>query len=204
MKIKFYTFIATLASTLLFAACNDGKTYMELREEEDEAIEKFLTTDGRYTAPIPSNLEFITAQDSEKPPYYILPDGVYMQIQSMGVRDTTGKFFRANDKVYFRYNRMNLKYWADGISSLTNPDSWAGNWSDASGTSDSYYFTYTTYEGSNYSSYYEYGLGIEYPLKYVGNGAIVNLVMPSKMGFSNEISSVIPYLYKIRYALKEN
>ncbi len=190
---------------MTFVACNDGKTYIELREEEDEAIEKFLSTDGRYTASIPANRQFITAQDSENPPFYILPDGVYMQIQSIGVLDTTKKnFFRVNDKVYFRYNRMNLKYWADGIASIDRPDSWAGNWSDASGSSDSYFFTYTTNEGANYSSYYEYGLGIEYPLQYIGNGAIVNLVMPSKMGFSNEISSVVPYLYKIRYALKEN
>jgi len=33
---------------------------------------------------------------------------------------------------------------------------------------------------------------------------LLNLVVPSKMGFASEISDVIPYLYTIKYNLKEN
>lgn len=69
---------------------------------------------------------------------------------------------------------MSLTDWADGIVSTS------GNMNDASGGSDKYYFTYTTQMGSNYSMYFEYGLGIQYPLRYVGNGALLNLVVPSK------------------------
>ena len=179
-------------------ACDDGKTYIELREEEDKAIEKYLTSDGRWVADIPADGIFLTEENSENPPYYRLPDDVYMQILSMGYLDSTRHFFVVDDKVYFRYTRMSLTDWADGIVSTS------GNMSDASGSSDQYYFTYTTQMGSNYSMYFEYGLGIQYPLQYVGNGAMLRLVVPSKMGFSSEISDVIPYLYTIKYNLKEN
>ncbi len=198
MNRNFFTLTALFFSLCALVACNDSKTYIELREEEDNAIEKYLTSDGRWVADIPADRNFLTAENNENPPYYKLPDDVYMQILSIGYLDSTKQFFVADDKVYFRYTRMSLTDWADGIVSTS------GNMNDASGSSDQYYFTYTTQEGSNYSMYFEYGLGIEYPLKYVGNGALLRLVVPSKMGFSSEISNVIPYLYTIKYNLREN
>lgn len=198
MNMKLFVTISLFFSLCAFVACDDGKTYIELREEEDNAIEKYLTSDGRWVADIPADGNFLTEENSENPPYYRLQDEVYMQILSIGYLDSTRHFFVAGDKVYFRYTRMSLTDWADGIVSTT------GNMSDASGSSDQYYFTYTTQTGSNYSMYFEYGLGIQYPLQYVGNGALLRLVVPSKMGFSSEISDVIPYLYTIKYNLKEN
>lgn len=198
MNMKFLVTISFFISLCAFVACDDGKTYIELREEEDKAIEKYLTSDGRWVADIPADGNFLTEENSENPPYYRLPDDVYMQILSMGYLDSTRHFFVVDDKVYFRYTRMSLTDWADGIVSTS------GNMNDASGSSDQYYFTYTTQMGSNYSMYFEYGLGIQYPLQYVGNGAMLRLVVPSKMGFSSEISDVIPYLYTIKYNLKEN
>lgn len=198
MNMKFLVPISFFISLCAFVACDDGKTYIELREEEDKAIEKYLTSDGRWVADIPADGNFLTEENSENPPYYRLPDDVYMQILSMGYLDSTRHFFVVDDKVYFRYTRMSLTDWADGIVSTS------GNMNDASGSSDQYYFTYTTQMGSNYSMYFEYGLGIQYPLQYVGNGAMLRLVVPSKMGFSSEISDVIPYLYTIKYNLKEN
>ena len=198
MNMKFFITISVFFSVFAFASCDDGKTYIELREEEDNAIEKYLTTDGRWVADLPGDGNFQTAENTDNPPFYRLPDDVYMQILSMGYRDSTNSFFVADDKVYFRYTRMSLTDWADGIVSTS------GNMNDASGGSDKYYFTYTTQMGSNYSMYFEYGLGIQYPLRSVGNGALLNLVVPSKMGFASEISDVIPYLYTIKYNLKEN
>ena len=199
MKIKIGTGLvfAALACMLLFS-CKNGKSYIELRKEEDNAINKYLSSDGRTTAPLPEDGNFLTLENSENAPFYILPDGVYMQIARMGYRDSTGTFFRSGDRVYFRFERMSLTLWATGV------ERWGGNWSDSSGASDTYFFDYTTQEGTNYSQYFQYGLGIEYPLRYVGNGAVLNLIVPSKMGFATEISNVIPYLFKIRYNLKEN
>lgn len=199
MKIKIGTGLvfAALACMLLFS-CKNGKSYIELRKEEDNAINKYLSSDGRTTAPLPEDGNFLTLEDSVNAPFYILPDGVYMQIARMGYRDSTGTFFRSGDRVYFRFERMSLTLWATGV------EMWGGNWSDSSGASDTYFFNYTTQEGPNYSQYFQYGLGIEYPLRYVGNGAVLNLIVPSKMGFAADISSVIPYLFKIRYNLKEN
>ena len=200
MKIKIGTGLvfAALACMLLFS-CKNGKSYIELRKEEDNAINKYLSSDGRTTASLPADGNFLTRENSENPPFYILPDGVYMQIVKMGYREPSGTFFRPGDRVYFRFERMSLTLWATGVD-----DRWGGNWSDSSGASDTYFFDYTTQEGPNSSQYYQYGLGIEYPLRYVGNGAILNLIVPSKMGFASEISNVIPYLFKIRYNLKEN
>ena len=197
-KILIWTLLVAVASPLFFS-CKKGKTYMQLRKEENAAIDKFLSSDGRHTAPLPEDGNFLTFENSENPPFYILPDEVYMQIISMGYIDNDSTaFFRSGDKVYFRYSRMSLTLWANDV------EMWSGNWSDATGSSDTYFFDYTTQTGANYSMYHQYGLGIEYPLQYVGNGAMVNLVVPSKMGFAGEISGVIPYLFKIRYTLKEN
>ena len=48
MNMKFFITISVFFSVFAFASCDDGKTYIELREEEDNAIEKYLTTDGRW------------------------------------------------------------------------------------------------------------------------------------------------------------
>ncbi|MCD7710037.1 MAG: DUF4827 domain-containing protein [Porphyromonadaceae bacterium] len=198
--MKFFVTVSILLAALAFSACNNSKTYIELRKEEDNAIDKFLSSDDHWVSNLPADgEEFETAENSDNPPYYKLEDGVYMQIQSIGYLDSTNTFFVSGDKVYFRYTRMSLTSWADGTISTS------GNMSDASGSSDTYYFSYNpSVTGSTYSVYYEYGLGIEYPLKYVGNGALLYLIVPSKMGFSSEVSSVVPYLYKIKYNLKEN
>lgn len=41
---------------------------------------------------------------------------------------------------------------------------------------------------------------MQLPIKYgVGNGGEVNIIIPSKIDFVNETSSVRPYLFHIKY-----
>ena len=49
------------------------------------------------------------------------------------------------------------------------------------------------------SSYLEYGTGIQMPLKFLGYGSEVNLVLKSYYGFQEDQTSCIPYLINIRY-----
>ena len=57
MNRNFFTLIALFFSLCALVACNDSKTYIELREEEDNAIEKYLTSDGRWVADIPADTD---------------------------------------------------------------------------------------------------------------------------------------------------
>ena len=67
-----------------------------------------------------------------------------------------------------------------------------------------YYFDYVEDYNVPMSQYYTYGLGIEYPLAYLCDNAKVYLVVPSKVGFSESVSSVVPYLYYIEYNIAKN
>ena len=58
MNMKLFVTISLFFSLCAFVACDDGKTYIELREEEDNAIEKYLTSDGRWGGRYPCRREF--------------------------------------------------------------------------------------------------------------------------------------------------
>ena len=182
-SIKFMRYmVAMLACILLATSCDDTKSYAELLDEENDAVEKFLETQ-KVIDEIPADTVFIVGEDA---PYYKLDeDGyVYMQVLSLG----DGNMAKYNEMVFFRYSRINLLTWAEGADQTpTGNDSELGL---------AYSFNF---QNSELNSTSQYGKGIQEPLYYVPLNSRVNLIVKSKAGSMNDLTSVIPYLYNVRY-----
>ena len=93
-----------------------------------------------------------------------------------------------NEVIYFRYSRLNLLTWASGGDQVPS-----GN--DSSLASPlSFNFKNTTLGSTT-----QYGKGIQMPLYYLNKNCRVNLLVKSKAGSNEDLVSVTPYLYDIRY-----
>lgn len=204
-KVRHFSFSAVVAIlAVVFSGCGKTQTYAEMLKQESESINQFLSSGGRYTASIPSNPDDILATDdryhvSNSVPFYELYNGVYMQPvkKGNGIKITTTS---PNNKVAFRFLRINLNSWAAApyeIEMFSDIKGGVGNYyySDIS----DYYFFYDPVYSASSSQYYTYGMGIEYPLAYLTDESSCYLVVPSQLGFSDGVSSVTPYLYYIEY-----
>jgi hypothetical protein len=163
-------------------SCDEQKSYAELLDEENAAVDKFLKTQ-KVVNKIPADSIFEVGEDA---PYYKLDeDGyVYMQVLMNG---DEGKA-KYNELIFFCYSRINLLTWSEGGTQL--PD---GNDNDLS-KAYSFNFQNTNLDSSN-----QYGTGIQLPLNYLEMPCKVNLLIKSKAGSMNDLTSVTPYLYTVRY-----
>lgn len=187
MKIgRIFTMLCSVVALSLCCAvvtsCDEQKSYAELLDEENAAVDKFLKTQTVVNK-IPADSIFEVGEDA---PYYKLDeDGyVYMQVLMNG---DEGKA-KYNELIFFRYSRINLLTWSEGGTQL--PD---GNDNDLS-KAYSFNFQNTNLDSSN-----QYGTGIQLPLNYLEMPCKVNLLIKSKAGSMNDLTSVTPYLYTVRY-----
>lgn len=184
-------FLFLIAGVSLLSSCKDGKSYADLLKEEDKAVKAFLANKIVINE-VPADSVFITLQDvpgndTLAVPYYQLDsDGnVYMQVLEAG--DLNDRFEKGDD-VNLRFLRYDLKALVNG----ENPTP-MGN-----ANSPSNYITIRFGE-TTLSSTTQYGTGIQYPMYFLGNECHVNLIIRAKAGFTSETSTVMPYLYDIRY-----
>ena len=176
------------ASALLFSSCEDSKSYAELLNDETYATNRFLA-DHVVVNDLPADNKFITcAEKGDLAPYYKLDEegDVYMQVVSPG---TEGNMAVHDQLIYIRFMRYNLFNYKD--ANLGTP---SGNDSDLSNGSASFRF-----DNFQVTSSYQWGKGIQLPLKYVPIDAEINLVIKSQAGLYSEIANVQPYLYQVRY-----
>lgn len=174
--------LTMLLCAIMVVSCNEQKSYAELLDEENKAVDKFLKTQTVINT-IPADSVFEVGIDA---PYYRLDeDGyVYMQV----IYDGGDVKVKYNDVVFFRYSRINILTWADGGDQEP-----AGNDDDLSAA---YSFNF---QNTTLSSTTQYGTGIQLPLNYLKVPCKVNLLIKSKAGSTNDLTSVTPYLYSIRY-----
>lgn len=181
--IKFLTLAACLSlCNLLYTSCDDTKSYSELLEEESEAVDKFLANyQVIYTIPADNNFEV-----GPSAPYYQIDDdgNVFMQVIDKG---NAGMAYD-NEVIYFRYSRLNLLTWASGGDQVPS-----GN--DSSLASPLSF----NFKNKTLGSTTQYGTGIQLPLYYLNKNCRVNLLVKSKAGSNDDLVSVTPYLYDIRY-----
>ncbi|MDE5912172.1 MAG: DUF4827 domain-containing protein [Muribaculaceae bacterium] len=193
--IKSLTLVAVAGLSL--CSCNDGKSYAEMLRDETESTNYYLSS-FQVINSVPADSVFVSVADMEArglsreealavTPFYRLDDDgdVYMQVVNPG----TGEKAEDNQLIYFRFNRSNLNYYySDGV--------WIsdGNSTDL-GTEPS------SFRYNNYSleSSYSWGSGLQMPLRFLKLNCEVNLVVKSTVGLVNEQSSVVPYLYNVRY-----
>ena len=179
-----------------FQACDDTMTYAEMKEREDDAISAFIRDSNIVVI---SQSEFY-AQDSmtdvSRNEYVQLASGVYMQIVDKGIEGDT---VRNNDEILVRFTEYNildnyLSYSNLGVSYMVDAYRYT-----ASSTSIAGIFLegdYMYYFGST-----AVPAGWLVPWDYIYNRAHVKLIVPSDMGSSTAMSSVVPYYYDIRYQI---
>lgn len=191
--------LVLFALGLGFQACDNSKTYAEMLEEEKDGIKAFIKDSNIVVI---SQSQFY-AQDSMTydNEYVQLASGVYMHIIRKGYEDENGKLINPNDtvkdgdKVLVRFSEYSI---LDKKLSLSNLN--------AAETVDAFRYNYTSSSiaGIFFQGYMlsVYGTAVPagwlVPLSYVGNGASVKLIVPSKMGQQNAMNYVYPYYYYIQ------
>lgn len=201
MKKLTFLFLALMALCIGFQACDDTKTYAEMLEDEDNAIEAFIR-DSNIT--VISQSQFY-AQDSTTDPakneFVQLASGVYMQILDKGVEDKSDTV-KNNDIIlvrfseydvlnkYTSYSNLDIVYMVDEFRYVVTSSSIAGIFTGGN-------YMYSTSSSVNTAV----PAGWLVPLEYVRNKAHVKLIVPSKMGGNVGMQNVIPYYYDIKYQI---
>lgn len=182
---KLFILITAISALLLSAtSCSDNKSYAELLSDENKAVNAFLAQ-HRVVNRVPADSVFETGSDA---PYYRLDDegNVYMQVIDNPDPDERAQ---ADDRVYFRYTRYDLSTYVVGGNNIG-----AGNANNMSVPA-----TYFIFEDYYNTQSYQYGEGIQLPMKYLGYNCKINLVVKSQAGPETDMSYVTPFLYEISY-----
>lgn len=182
--IAFTVFKGTQSQTGTITIVQNPNTIDDLKKTEQLAIKSYLSKFDVIDR-MPPITEIVVGSVA---PFYKLDEtgNVYMQVVHMG----SGPKASNGEKIYFRFLRYNLlDYYKNGAL----PTGW-GNAYDLSQSPA--HFTL----GSNEPSTTQWGQAIQMPLQMgLPVDSEVNLVVASEAGFANEVNSVIPFLYNIRY-----
>lgn len=181
---KILSLLACLSTLLAITSCESGRSYSEMLNDENRAVNRFLA-DQWVIAEIPADSVFEVGPEA---PYYQI-DGegnIYMQVLDAG----QGEKAQDDQLVYFRFMRYNLMYYAGDLDTCPSE----GNQNDMSQAATSFRYQNYTLPSSS-----QWGSGIQLPLEFLPLGCEVNLVIKSQYGWTSEISNVQPFLYHIRY-----
>jgi len=182
MKKWTYSVVSIVVVLCISVSCRQSKSLQELLQEESKAIDKFISMN-----------DFVILRDYPKDgvfksnEYYKTTDGLFLQVVDSG----NGTRAKLLDEVSVRYDYFQyIKNVVQGDSSIYLPS----NPYDP----DSFVYGITqTY--SSYSSPVCQAWII--PLSYVGEGAVMNLIVPSTIGsYVDRYQNIAPVFYKnLRY-----
>lgn len=164
-----------LGATLM--AC-DNNTYSNALKEEQTLIENFIKRQG---------IEVVTEKPTEwkENVYWKIPDydNYYFHLVEMG--DTTKAALEVKDVVLLRYIQYTLETYADTMRFWNSDDQPEP--------------TNLQYMVSSQSSCTGWQIALEH-MKY--SGAQCKIICPSKLGFTDQNSNVIPYGYDMKIQIK--
>ncbi len=183
-KSKLAAMFIAVSASIVAVGCSDSHSYADLLIDENHAVNYYLA-DHRVINSVPADSVFEYGPDA---PFYRLNDESTLYMQVINPGDLSDKAV-SNQLIYFRFTRYNLKYFMQTGTWIGD-----GNASNLSAGATSFRFMNKTN-----SSAQSYGTGIQAPLEFLGIGCEVNIIIKSQLGPSNEIASVIPYLYNVRY-----
>ena len=165
-------------------SCNQGKSLQELLQEERKAIDRFITmNDLVILKEYPKDGVF---KENE---YFRTNDGLFLQVVDSG----NGIRVQSRNDVSVRYD------YYQSVKSV------------ASGDTIKYHFPYSSsgYQSVNQPYSFIFGIVQTYsssyspvcqawviPLAYVGEGAVLNLIIPSSLGSYRDNSDIAPAFYK--------
>jgi hypothetical protein len=162
-------------------ACNNQKTIQEYLREEKKAIDRYIAREGIIV--LKEYPEDSTFQEKE---YYRTSDGLYMHVSNRG-SDVRVKPLVDQVQVRFEYFYYVKDYVSGDTARIVMPFSLLPQ-----------EFIYGQ-SGSYGKHTYDYSCnGWAIPLGYVGEGAVVDLIIPSALGasFDNYYPNYNPIFYK--------
>jgi len=183
--IGLFLFIGFIA--VVFPACNKSVSYAERVETEKKRIKNFLAEQNiEVLSNYPSNGVFKSNQ------FYLDPSGVYINVVDSG----NGKRATALGKVYYRFSEA---------MELPTAEADTVNLVDITPQPLEFQYgieqTYTS-QNSNSPAYAFLCPGIVTPLKYVGENAVVRLLVPFKSGVGSIYqggSFATIYYHRVKY-----
>ena len=189
--------LCTVATLYGLCACDNTKTYAEMREDEDRAIAAFLKDSAIQVITQKEFLANDSVTDLSKNEYVQLASGVYMQIVDKGSANPADTI-RPNDIVLVRFEEQALLENSYGsksyISNLNYPDVDEVKYAV---TSTSIAGTFTKGVMVQYYSDTTVPAGWLVALSYVRNNAHVRLIIPSNLGHNYAMQNVYPYYYDL-------
>lgn len=194
MKKLTFFFLALLAFCLGFQACDNTKTYAEMLEEEKDGIKSFIRDSGIVVISQSQFYDQDSMTNVAKNEYVQLASGVYMQIVDKGSPNKNDTV-KDGDRILVRFSELDI---LDRQYTLSNLH--------ATETVDAFRYSVTPnsiagiFEPGSYMSFYGSAVpaGWLVPLIYVRDRARVKLIVPSKMGQSQAMQSVLPRFYYIQ------
>lgn len=180
-RIYLYCF-ALIFLLVTLPSCNEGKSYADLLEEENKAVNWYLAQ-NKVVPFVPEDSVFETGPQA--PFYRMNNEGtVYMRVINAGDMDNRPI---KGQTVYFRFMRVDIKSLSEGKETeegnSENMDSSLGGLS-------------LVFGNTVLPSTTEWGNGIQVPLYYLGYNCEVDLIVKSTEGRAGDISQCLPYLYK--------
>lgn len=173
---KFLVFAISFLTTIMcFTSCEDDSSYANLLSKEKTLISNYVKRNNlQVTETLPAD----TAWGDNL--YYKNSDGLYIHIIKSADRDSgivNKDTVKINHLVIYRYQKWTIDEDSSLVASSfesSTPNEWAYGV-----TSDSNYFI-ALYEALTM-------------MRYNGTAAIV--IVPSKLGTSDDVDDVIPYRY---------
>ena len=194
---------------LFFQSCNNGKTYAEMKEEEREAIKRFIELNDIKVIDEDQFAEQDSTTDVSANEYVLFEEtGVYMQVVERGNGEPLGE---GRHEILVRYVEERIKQDGDSdtisLNTVSNlyapPDEFVLTKQDKS-----YSATFTTL-GAMYnahtSAYVPSGwlMALNY-LKVgreISGRSKIKLILPHSQGTSTATAEVFPCFYEITYQL---
>ena len=194
---------------LFFQSCNNGKTYAEMKEEEREAIKRFIELNDIKVIDEEQFAEQDSTTDVSANEYVLFKEtGIYMQVIERGNGESLGE---GRHEILVRYVEERIKQNGDAdtlsLNNLSNlyahPDEFI-----LTKENKSYSATFTTL-GAMYnthsSAYVPSGwlMALNY-LKVgreISSRSKIKLILPHSQGTSTATAEVFPCFYEITYQL---
>jgi hypothetical protein len=175
------TIIFTLSAiflAIIHIACENQKTMQEYLREEKKAIERYISKQGiTVLNEYPKDSIFQDEKD-----YFKTNEGLYMHVVDRGNTERRAVPMKDEIQVRFKYMYYVKTYIAGTTDSIVPPS--AG------------FFPLEFIYGQS-GSYQQLACdGWAIPLAYVGEGAIVDLIIPSSLGSSTDSDGFNAVFYK--------
>lgn len=189
---------------LVFQACNNGKTYAEMKEEEREAIKRFIEKEGINVISFDQFEEQDSTTNVDDNQFVLFSEsGVYMQIVDKG----NGELLKdGRHEILARYIEKQIM--EGGTVDTLSGNIYSGYPDEMKVTKSGKTFsaTFTYGQMTNWgTSYVPSGWLI--PLNYIKVGRVssgrskVRLIVPHSEGQSDASAQVYPCYYEITYQL---